>query len=361
RDLESAIEPIARLHTPLARLHAALRLVQRRLKTNVRELGQRNTAHDFITRRGNRALLLKLLLDRLSIPNVLALVRPFSRLMQPAELPDPSVFEHPVLRVRLGTRTIWLDPAWIGAPLGYLMPGLQGRPALLLSPFPRSPLDGSKTPTLAQTPRGSIDDEGRTIVAAGHLESSGQLALQVEERLRGRVAVSYRRFLLSRGHEQRRKAIERVLRVWFPEAKLRKLEILDLQRNEKPLRLRYHASGRLAPSISLGFAGLYEIEELSRVARRRQALLIENPRHVDLTIRLAVEPQLVVRHPTVQTIVGPGLRFQIADELTEGKGITIRRRFVLRSGRLAPARYPELLRGLRRIIGIETISFERRR
>lgn len=159
--LDAAIAHIARSErTVEGRIRAAYHLVQRRLRVNEGDLGSSTTGYDFVRRRGNRSLLLKLILDRLAIPSELALIRPYTRPVHRGELPNASPYEHAVVHLQLGSKSVWIDPAWVGAPIGYLMPGLQGRPALLLRTTPGDLADRRELPPLTRTPRFPLEGKG---------------------------------------------------------------------------------------------------------------------------------------------------------------------------------------------------------
>ena len=118
-DWQEKIDRIAREHPTLeGRAYAALRLVQDELRYVSLSVGTggyfaRSPEDVIATGFGDckdKSLLLRVLLDRLGIAAVVALTDLDAGYGLPEMLPNPYVFDHMILRARLGGETVWMDP-----------------------------------------------------------------------------------------------------------------------------------------------------------------------------------------------------------------------------------------------------------
>ncbi len=144
------------------------------------ELGT-TVGESFSRREGNRLGIVAFLLVRAGLEVDLALSRPLPLARSHLEVPTMEAFGQPVLRVRRGDETVWVDLDEERRGVGHISPLLQGSDALLI------PLDDPRRPVsyldrLPVFPNPELEDRRRVHAV---LDASGEARVEVELVLRG--------------------------------------------------------------------------------------------------------------------------------------------------------------------------------
>lgn len=126
--------------------------------------------------------LLASLLSAAGIPAYAALINS-SHLIEPS-VPSPAQFDHLITVVPMGKDLLWLDSTTEVGPLGYLVPQLRGKQALVI--FPDKPADFLTTAVNPPFPT------SWTFKINARLDDSGTLEGKVEQTVRGDLEVIWR-------------------------------------------------------------------------------------------------------------------------------------------------------------------------
>jgi tetratricopeptide (TPR) repeat protein len=100
------------------------------------------------------------------------------------DIPSPAQFDHVIGYLQQGKTTIWLDTTPEVAPVGYLVPRLRDKQALVMS--------GEKSVQLVTTPADLPFSSTQTFSIEGKLDDDGTLAAKVEDTARGDTEVNLR-------------------------------------------------------------------------------------------------------------------------------------------------------------------------
>lgn len=191
--LRAVAARLARDHrTPLARTRAAFAEVIKTLDDDGSGVFAQSAGHAFSAGQGDRLIVLKALLDAMSIPNEVVLARSWDRDQTLTEAPEVTSWRYTLLRVTCDGQELWLDPTLNHAPFNHLPPDVQGNKALSLGPV-EAPLSDDKL--FIDLPRRPTRDQRRVLVVRGAVDASGNLEAIVEDTYKSHDAAQIRRVL----------------------------------------------------------------------------------------------------------------------------------------------------------------------
>jgi hypothetical protein len=167
--------------------------------------------------RGNRAGLIVALARSLNVPADLVMARSllFAEANAPLSTPELDDFHDLLVRFRLPGGDRFVDPRLRRAPFAYLLPGLDGAPAVVLGT--------SRTVTVTAGVKDS-----RAVSLRAHLSSDGGATVAVTEQLTGWPAVEWTEMLDHAGKDRtklRQEFEQRWLGQQFPGAQLGELSV----------------------------------------------------------------------------------------------------------------------------------------
>jgi hypothetical protein len=287
--------------------------------------------------RGSRAVLLAALYRALGVDARLALVRDYAKDAGPVRFPRGDLYVRPVLRVRHGGATVWLDPSQRLAPFGVLPPGARGQEALVLA-APGADAELDRTPE--REPADPRDVDVRIAVA-----EDGSAVVDGVETYRGWEAAAAKAALERIDDAQRRQAVEGSLARSFRGAALEALAVDGEEDAASPLVLRWRARvpgwARLEDGRALVETPLFPARLGSHYAsraRRETPLLV--PGGEDARVRATVVPPAGFRAlPRPREVVGAHGALR-REERLDGAALVRDERFTLSRARIAPADYP---------------------
>jgi tetratricopeptide (TPR) repeat protein len=319
--------------------------------------------------RGNRGALMVALARTLGVPAQLALVRPL--MVAPAEaaaLPQELDDFHETL-VRFPGASTGQPPQYVDArlehaPFGYLSPGLDGAPCLVIG--------GGAAPSATERAR-SASPDGRVVTLTVKLDGDGAATGTVIEELRGAPAIEWASALERAGDDERklRQDFEqRWLGHHFPGSRLEGLAIDVDRARPGQVRLRYgfshpHLAVRDGDQLKL-LPTFFRSQPGRRFAvesRRRATLVMGADAPIDLTARIELPPgarvleagaegEVSLRLGSEQSPVT--LRLAERREIApDGAAVVISRQSRLPLTRIEPARYPAAAPELRRMDRLE--------
>lgn len=326
---------------PEALVRAAYAAVARRV------LGEGSASEDasvILSRgRGNRLSVLKAVLGALGVEARLALVRPFTADPGAWRFPTLALYGTPVLRVRAGGRTWWLDPSSTKNPFGALPGPLLGCEALVV-PEPGDALELARLPDAAPVP------DGRALAASLTLAPDGGALLAGTDRYTGASAAAWKAALEPLDASTRRQAIEKMLGRTFGGVALTSVAFRGEDDPEAPLELQF--TGRV-PDLARALDGGQVVEaplfparlgaRYVQVAARTLPLLVADAERTTQTLTVVAPPGLRPRAGPPQRLEGPFGRYERRDRVTGGTLVREERLEVLR-GRIPPERYPDFAR-----------------
>jgi cellulose synthase operon protein C len=298
-------------------------------------------------RAGNRARVLRYMLELAGVPASLALARSASADSVPSTMADDDTYEHLLVVFQGPAGPSWLFTVERHAPFGYLPPLLRGQPAMLLTA-------GAPRVTL---PQGGKGQDLRRLVLDVSLSDDGNAAIKLVESVSGAGAVNWRSELESipKAELERRFEDEYVGRL-LPGARLKSLKISGREQSARAIELQYEIEisnfGRrlgdrwaLPPLVATHLGASY-----AQLAARTTASLIPNPLEIEVSVRLHLPSG--AKKPALPEAVRlqaalPGARapqtnpqFTLASRY-EGDRLIIDRKLELPAMRVETDAYPE--------------------
>lgn len=290
-------------------------------------------------RTGNRARVLRYLLDLVGVPARLALARSLTADHTASEVADGDTYEHLLVVVGNEPSLTWLYTVERWAPFGYVPPHLRGQPALLLA-------QGAPRRTVPVAEDGA---DRRVLEVDVALDADGSARFEVVEEVRGAGAVAWREQLesLPPAELDRRFEEEYVARL-VPGATLSRVKISGREQHLPAIRLEYafavRALGRevrggraLPPLLATELAQGY-----ARAAERTTLQLVAGALDIDVTLRLRF-PAGARRPPLpqdVKLVAALGKRPSYArNHRWDGDALVIERSVRMPAMRIAPNEY----------------------
>jgi cellulose synthase operon protein C len=323
--------------TPAALVRAAYARVQKDVLGDG-SLGEEGS--DVLSRgRGSRLAALQALLRALGIPSRVALVRPFQA--DPSEWRFPLAsrqFSNPLLRVRAGGETFWLDPTTRHAPFRAFASTLSGCDAWIV-PAPGEAPEVDRTPAASAVPEQASVQVRITLAPDGGADVAGTHAFS------GVVGAALKQTIEGVDGRSRVQAMEGMLSRMFRGVTVREAEAPGLEDPDAPAALRFAAH---AEAVARPVEGGAVIEaalfpsELGRryvqVARRETPLVIPAPEVASWRIELVPAPGMKVAGTGPRVIESRFGRYTRA-ERAEGGALVREDRLEVRRGRISPADY----------------------
>ena len=303
-------------------------------------------------RAGNRARVLRYLLDMLGVPAELALVRAASADNTPSEMADGDTYEHVLIRAQVSGKPLWLFTAERHAPLGYVPPLLRGQPVLMVD----------ERVTRTTVPAAGKDDELRKLVLDVTLAKDGSAKVQAVETLRGSGAVSWRSNLESVPEaELERRFEEQYVARLLPGARLSKLSFEGLDRSTSELVMRYDAElsslGRaVGEQWALPTLLTTELSQsYAQAAQRETVALLPAPMEVDVVVRfhLPKAPSVAASQPEKLLLAIPGRPHFSSAVRKDGDTLVVERSLRLPVMRVTPRDYAAWSSFCQRVDAIE--------
>jgi cellulose synthase operon protein C len=298
--------------------------------------------------RGGRLVVLKAVLGVLGVPARIALVRPFSADPAAWRFPPLGLWSTPLLRVKVGAETLWLDPSERLNPFGAFPDTVAGCEALVL-PEPGDALEVDRTPDAARA------REDRVLTLRIALAADGGATITGSDRYTGAAGAALKGALERLDASERRQAIEGILGRMFRGVSVSRVDVLGEDDPEAPGEIRFEARAsdvaRAAGAERILEAPIFPARLASRfvqVARRRTPLLVPEPDRATQRIELVAPPGLAVR-------AGPATRLETPfgtftrQERVEGATLFREERLDLARGRIPPERYLEFARFAREV------------
>jgi len=177
------------------------------------------------------AFLLGAFLNKVGIPCDYMLVSTRDNGQVIKSLPALYYFNRLLVIARLGRDTVWLDPAYRGAPLGVL-------------PFEDQAVEGlvagHKTGNFITTPISDYRENGHAVHLRITFDSRGVLKAEGIELLSGSLNVEEKKILQNLTDEQRRQRWAELTSRGLPGSVLKDLEFSDIYSDVNPLRISYN-------------------------------------------------------------------------------------------------------------------------
>jgi len=301
--VDAALADVAADADDEARLRALHRYVTGEIRDANERLEITSASATAAARRGERAVLLTAMVRAAGLAGELVLVRPLS-----VGGSDPRRFEHeayvyPVVRARLGERTVWLETASRFAPFDYLPSLLQGAEALALGPRPERLI----TP---RTPAGEGERALRVTIEVG---ADGAWVARGEDVVTGVFAASWRQALAGMTPDARRRGLEGLALEAIPGADVESVAVEGGDDVEGALTVRWQARGHspggaeVALTLGVGPDGLGRSTVLlaeretpmlvNRLSRMSVEIVVEAP---DGWSFARVPGEVRVRHPLLE-------------------------------------------------------------
>jgi hypothetical protein len=290
--------------------------------------------------RGSRLMVLKAVLDELGIEARFALVRPFGADPAAYRFPSLGLYGSPLLRVRAGGETFWLDPASRRAPFGAFPAGLVGCEALVL-PAP------GEAPEVARTPDRALVEEGRQLSARLVLAADGSAEATGTDRYLGAAGAELKSVLEQIDASQRRQVVEGLLGRVLRGLTVSEVEFAGEDDPEKPLEIRWRARvpdlARSAGNGAVLDAALFPARLGARyvqLAARRTPLLVPAPERLEQRIEIVAPSGLRLAADEPRKLEGPFGAYQRSEQVRFG--VLVREeKLELRRGRIEPERYAD--------------------
>ena len=283
----------------------------------------------------DKASLMQALLASLGIDSRIVLLR-MRRLGRIPEAPASlAVFNHAILWVP--ELDLWLDgtASWSGSRE---LPG-EDRGAIALVVNPEGP------PRFVTVPEARPEDnrtESRFEIALG---ADGRATVRGTSRISGSQAPEYRRAYLS-AHE-RRAQLEKAFNRTFPGLRVQSVTLSDVTRIEDDVRMEFELDvPRYAQEDAGGLrftafgAGAGYLETHASLSERRHPLVLGEPMETRFEYRYALPPGWsAVELPEDAAGEVPEAAFEVRHRL-EGTTLVVSGSVTMRTGRVAPDRYP---------------------
>jgi tetratricopeptide (TPR) repeat protein len=325
---------------PAAKVHALYRKVNEWVTA---ERGPADAQGILLEKAGDRNVLLKALLEAAGITASWAFVRSRDGLepTRGLEHPQPGLFDERLLHVEIaGGDSLWLTLDARHAPLGKLPAEWQGSPALVLRP------GGAD---LFEVPQADPETLGESAEVSISLKADGSAAVRVKTTSRSFGAYIQKPAFEALDAQRRRNSLSRFGAALFPGARVRRVELPDLERLGAPLCIEMELEApRLLQSsgaeslLRSVYPPLQLVNSAIGLARRVHPYHMGAPAFRSDRVRIELGERLrLARVPPSTALFGPlgsySLRFE-----PQGSVIGIERRLILRGGLLTAAEFPRL-------------------
>jgi hypothetical protein len=307
------------------------------------------------SRAGNRARVLRYLLNTAGIPAVIAMSRDLAG-QRPGALPDSGLYSQFLVGAQLGNTRVWLQTIVRGLPLTFIPPSFAGQEAVVLD---------------AGLPRVTIPtDQGpgtqRRVEADVQVSPQGVASLSVRIAFSGLEAAGTRGALLEIPEGDRLSLLaERFVPSMIPggRADPRRVEIRGLDDWEAPLEILFVAESaglfaRDGEAQRVRMVPLFSTDLESEFATLRSRATTALNGGLDREVVLRVRGPGVVRPPPDRGVRGPreGAGAMVASSVAADGSVTIRHRVSLPLGTTPAADYPALVQFCRAASEIERAS-----
>ncbi|MEZ4339580.1 MAG: DUF3857 domain-containing protein, partial [Sandaracinaceae bacterium] len=293
-------------------------------------------------RNGNRARVLRYLLELAGIDASLALARSYATDATRSEMADDDTYQHLLLRVRGTDGDVWLHTGSRHAPFGYLPRPLAGMDALVLD-------ESAELVTVG--PR-ALEEDLRTIEVSIDLRRDGGARVSVVETQRGTFAVSWRNDLEEIPEEVLEQQFEaQYVAGLLPGGQLRRLVITGREDPDAPLVLRYDVElASLARRSREGWVlpPLFRARlapQFASAASRTTTELIPTGMALDVVVRVTVPSGATFAgapsDASLESVDGASMRLSSAR--AEGE-LTVRREYRIPRTRVSVEDYPGFAR-----------------
>jgi tetratricopeptide (TPR) repeat protein len=344
---------------PKVSADARARKIYRWVMDNVQPGDERSPPRVITGKSGDRMAAFVYLCRLAGIAADIAVVR--DGLSPPPQGPfsEAATFTAPVVRVGSGKQRRWLLVGDRFAPYGYLPSSLRGQPAAIVGV--RTP---KRTPDPANLERDRTasggDEDGLLHDARVALRADGSATLDLTQRYSGKYAIIGRTALNKVLPARRKDVVEaRVLGLALPGARVKELEVEQLEDLDEPLVLRMKVE---APFLAKASGGelrltvpfLPKLGNLTVLEQRQTPIYLServaSHSHVKLRIELP-EGASVVDAKTSEHLQEK-LRYVKVDDQLNGKLLQVERELSLPAGRVAPTDYPAFRKWLTRADGV---------
>ncbi len=296
-------------------------------------------------RRGNRARVLHYLLKVAGLASTLALPRSALGDTLPVRIVEGELFADPVVLWHRADNkaAIPLYPSQKWAPFAYIPPQLRGQEILLLD---------DSTEKAQRLPQGAVfaKSDAHQVKAEIKLDSKGNAALKVQERLHGINAFQWRESLSKLPTHERRERIEEMyIARMYPGASLQALRLRNLKSRTKPFVLEYQIE---MPSVGRKRASGWAYrdvlplrlkERFAQMPQRKSTQLLFPPLHSDVQItwqipqgaKVAELPQSLKKHAFKE------LQASLEWKQINASTVLLRKKAELGLRRIKPQDYPK--------------------
>lgn len=294
------------------------------------------------SRAGERSVLLTALCREAGLDCDLALARPKSRgaVEQNAKLADADDWVYPLVRARLATQEIWLDPSDPFVPFGYIPPLVQGVEAMVLT---------AAASELVRTPTLVAEGGQHRIDVTLELAADGDFTIRGDERLTGLYAMGWRHVLADMLPEARERGLAGVVRQSFPGVNVEGVDTRELRTRGVPLGITWTARGALSErhSLTMGLSPEGLAAATVKLPERKTPLFIPRASNLQVSVSVVMPPGLTVRDPPrTLAIDGPLVRYRRTVRV-DGARLLIDKELRLELGTVEPADYPAWVAAVR--------------
>ena len=283
-------------------------------------------------------VLLCTMLDQAGIKAHPALIAPLDGVPFTPSMPTPVQFERLVTHVPVeGGESIWLDPTFLGTPVGVIPWQNQGVPVLVL--------DGSGV--ITKTPSTTfMNQEERElslkISADGSVYAEGSITAS------GEMAAGYRRGYAYDGDEDREQAFRNQIQRYVSDVSLTKLEFNDQASGATPVTMAFSFQGTGLATIagnrllvSPAVFGQNDEEVLPDAERTSPVYIGPVERTLDRVTLVPPEGYIVESLPTTVLVRAPFGRFMARYTKTPD-GVLYTRQYALNNAAISVRLYQEL-------------------
>lgn len=290
-------------------------------------------------RSGNRARVLKYMLDLAGVPARLALVRSKGADATVTDMADPDTYAFLVIRID-GVSPVWISTVDRWAPFGHVPPALRSQDAIMLT----------ETADIVRVRDAAEGEDRRKTVMDVHLSSDGSAVFDVVEQFAGAEAAGWREGLEGTAPaELERRFEENYIAALVPGAQMRSLKISGREAGAANLVLQYSFSvAQLGRRTGQGWAipaitPARLAARFATVATRSTTELLNPALDTDLTIMLHVPAGTPApRFRSAHELRGPGPTQFSMRTTWQPEILTIHRTVRVPMVRIAPDAYSQL-------------------
>jgi hypothetical protein len=341
--------------TPKERLKALYHGVIKHVLDDAIHVFSTSVAQALKNRAGDRSVVLSVLCQAVGIRCELVMLQPrHNGPVNGDELETFDQYDYPVVRARLPTGDVWLDPNFDFAPFGYLMPVLRHAPGIVLE---------DDEATLIRSPRSNTGDGLRRIMCKGVVAHDQHINIDCHEHITGLAALSRRTKLSPVDTAARNRYVSNIARRIFPGGKIHSVSFLGLEKQSAALEIRWKAD---VPYRHLHEKNMQLLVGLSpalltrmsvKLPRRKTPLFIQANMNVEFQLDLTTEGLYRFELDSETRTVDHAL-VQFERRLLVGakkQTLTVQKRFHIDSDHILPQDYQRWVDTARRIDNLERL------